>query len=139
MQHKARMKRGGLVTDFTSEISSSKTEHLQTKSILIERAVQTSPLLTQPAPKQCSVLPPPSVMFTVASSYPAKAQATEVEVSLSEALALNRPEFIEASLKRQKEIKRWQRLHIQCNQSDAKLNKHQRRRQPPSDLCRSKL
>ena len=82
----------------------------RTHSVLVERAVQTSPLVTHERQHQQCRLPPssPSVMFTVASRQPARPQLSEL--TLSEAFALSHPEFIEASLRRQREMKQRQRF-----------------------------
>ena len=77
------------------------------RSVLVERAVQTSPV-TLPRERE---LPPPhthiphsaSVAFTVASPRQTRPQLGQL--TLSEAFALSHPEFIEASLRRQRELR----------------------------------
>ena len=108
----------------TSDSPSTKTppySSTTTKGVLVERAVQTSPLVTyERQHTQCRVPPPPSspsVMFTVASQRAARPRLGEL--SLSEAFALSHPEFIEASLRRQREIKQRQQLKTQGGQTDA--------------------
>ena len=117
--------------DLTSGASSTKTHHLPKRSVLVERAVQTSPspIVTHP-PQTCHVTRSPSVAFTIpisrqparpkhettshrtmaSSSRPATTRERPGGLTLSEAFALSHPEFIEASLRRQREIRQRQEL-----------------------------
>lgn len=98
-------KEGGLTTE--AALTKNLLHVPRKRSVLIERAVQTSPapnpVMTRTS-QICHVTHSPSIMFTVAS--PCQTARPQLkELTLSEAFALSHPEFIEASLKRQREIR----------------------------------
>ena len=103
------MKREPRTQDSKSKADSMKSSTIPRvkRSVLVERAIQTSPM-THPMERE---LPHPhmqiprsaSVAFSVASPRPARPQLGTL--TLSEAFALSHPEFIEASLRRQRELR----------------------------------
>ena len=103
--------------DSKSEADSTKssTTPRVKRSVLVERAIQTSPM-THPVERE---LPHPhtqvphsaSVAFSVASPRPARPQLGQL--TLSEAFALSHPEFIEASLRRQRELRERHRDYLE--------------------------
>lgn len=97
------------VSEETCNYTSRSHPFTRTRSVLIERAVQTSPMITHSTHHHGPLSSP--VMFTVTSSQSTRPQLGNL--SLSEAFALSHPEFIEASLRRQREIKHQQRSHAQ--------------------------
>jgi hypothetical protein len=86
------------------------------RSVLVERAIQTSPMphpLDRGLPHPHTHVPrSASVAFSVASpSRPARSWLGQM--TLSEAFALSHPEFIEASLRRQRELRERRRDHLE--------------------------
>ena len=102
-------KRETRTKDSKSEADSMKNSTVPRvkRSVLVERAVQTSPttLSTErdPPPPHTHIPHSASVAFTVASPKQTRPQLGQL--TLSEAFALSHPEFIEASLRRQRELR----------------------------------
>lgn len=97
-------------------MKSSATPRVK-RSVLVERAIQTSPMPHPPLDRGLShprthVPCSASVAFSVASpSRPARPRLGQL--TLSEALALSHPEFIEASLRRQRDLRERHRDHLE--------------------------
>ena len=117
-KHAAKM-RDTRTTDCTSKSDSPNSRPIlaRTRSVLVERAVQTNPMThpgsteRQSSHHHTRIPRSASVAFTVASSQPARPQLAQL--TLSEAFALSHPEFIEASLRRQREIRQQQRVYME--------------------------
>ena len=103
--------------DLKSEADSTKNctiPHVK-RSVLVERAIQTSPMMRHPSSpdkelphSRTQVHHSASVAFSVASPN----QSARPQLTLSEAFALSHPEFIEASLRRQRELRERHRDHV---------------------------
>ena len=119
--HSAK-KREPRMKDSKSKVDSMKSSATprEKRSILVERAVQTSPMPHPPRPLDRGLPHPhtriprsPSVAFSIASPSRPAARPRLGQLTLSEALALNHPEFIEASLRRQRELRERRYNHLE--------------------------
>ena len=112
-------KREPRMKDSKSKVDSMKSSATprEKRSTLVERAVQTSPMPHPPMdrglPHPHTCIPrSPSVAFSIASPSRPAARPRLGQLTLSEALALNHPEFIEASLRRQRELRERRYNHL---------------------------